>query len=209
MASQNPTDSFRPVAVERIEDRLLFAADCARIFTDSDYEVVAQSLADADPLNGISVREQYGFDGYGQTVVVIDSGVAYDHYALGGGFGTNYRVVGGWDFAENDANPYDDAPGGLHGTHVAGIIASDDTNHPGLATGVDIVALRVFNDSGYSELRWIEQALDWVHAHQYSFEHPITTVNLSISYNPLAGNSVVTTLDDELATGTTLGLDAG
>ncbi|MEZ6119672.1 MAG: hypothetical protein R3C28_24325 [Pirellulaceae bacterium] len=81
MASQNPTDSFRPVAVERIEDRLLFAADCARIFTDSDYEVVAQSLADADPLNGISVREQYGFDGYGQTVVVIDSGVAYDHYA--------------------------------------------------------------------------------------------------------------------------------
>ncbi|MEZ6119673.1 MAG: S8 family serine peptidase [Pirellulaceae bacterium] len=83
---------------------------------------------------------------------------------------------------------------------MAGIIASDDTNHPGLATGVDIVALRVFNDSGYSELRWIEQALDWVHAHQYSFEHPITTVNLSVSYNPLAGNSIITTLDDELAT---------
>jgi putative protease len=34
-----------------------------------------------------------------------DSGIAYDHVALGGGLGKAYRVVGGWDFAENDATP--------------------------------------------------------------------------------------------------------
>ena len=34
-----------------------------------------------------SVRKQYGLDGRGQTVAVIDSGIAWDHYALGGGFG--------------------------------------------------------------------------------------------------------------------------
>ena len=51
---------------------------------------------------------EYGFDGSGQTVAVIDTGIAYDHAAFGGGFGEGSQVVGGYDFAENDANPYDD-----------------------------------------------------------------------------------------------------
>jgi subtilisin family serine protease len=59
---------------------------------------------------------------------------------LGGGFGAGTRVVGGWDFAENDANPYDDGPNGSHGTHVAGIIGSSDGRYPGVAPGVDLVA---------------------------------------------------------------------
>ena len=60
----------------------------------------------------------------GNSVAVIDTGIAYDHYALGHGYGAGHRVVGGWDFAENDANPYDDGHAGFHGTHVAGIIGS-------------------------------------------------------------------------------------
>ena len=59
------------------------------------------------------VRAQYGFTGAGQTVVTIDTGIAYDDAALGGGFGSGYRVVGGWDFAENDADPFDDRAGRL------------------------------------------------------------------------------------------------
>ena len=78
---------------------------------------IQQMLASADDITGLTqVRNDYGFVGAGQTVAVIDSGIAYDHYALGGGLGANYRVVGGWDFAENDANPYDDGPAGAHGT---------------------------------------------------------------------------------------------
>src|SRR5206468_6337446 len=95
-----------------------------------------------------TVAAAFGLTGAGQTVAVIDSGIAYDHPALGGGLGTNYRVVGGWDFAENDANPYDDGPAGSHGTHVAGIIGSTDSRNPGVATGVDLVSLRVFDDQG-------------------------------------------------------------
>src|SRR5690606_34978102 len=111
----------------------------------------------------------------------IDSGIAWDHVALGKGFGSGYRVVGGWDFTEeNDANPYDDGPMGFHGTHVAGIIGSDDPHHTGVAPGVDLVALRVFNDMGQGQLSWGEQALQWVHNNRNSFENPITTVNLSL-----------------------------
>ena len=36
--------------------------------------------------------------GRGVSVAIIDSGIAYDHAALGGGFGAAFRVVGGRDF---------------------------------------------------------------------------------------------------------------
>ena len=46
------------------------------------------------------MSQQFGLTGKGQTVAVIDSGIAWDHVALGKGFGAGYRVVGGWDFTE-------------------------------------------------------------------------------------------------------------
>lgn len=129
------------------------------------------------------VHSNYGLTGQRQTVAVIDSGIAFDHVALGKGYGTNYRVVGGWDFAENDARPYDDAPAGYHGTHVAGIIGANDGVHFGVASDVDLVALRVFNDMGRGEIAWAENALKWVHENRNKFENPITTVNLSLGAN--------------------------
>ncbi len=145
-------------------------------------------------------HDHLGLTGLGQTVAIIDTGIAYDHYALGGGWGTDYRVVGGWDFAENDANPYDDQPGGFHGTHVAGIVGSSDENHMGVASGVDLVALRVFDDQGHGEFRWIEDALRWVHEHQHTFEFPITAVNLSLGADwSESGVPSWAELEDELA----------
>ncbi|MFO0883780.1 MAG: hypothetical protein U0894_06255 [Pirellulales bacterium] len=47
--------------------------------------------------------------GAGQTVVVIDTGIAYDHKALGGGIGSHH-VVGGRDLPRADANPMTMAP---------------------------------------------------------------------------------------------------
>ncbi len=119
-------------------------------------------------------HSKFGFTGQGQTVAVIDSGIAYDHLALGGGLGSDYRVVGGWDFTEEyDANPYDDGPLGFHGTHVAGIIGSSDSTYTGVAPGVDLVALRVFNDAGDGYFSWVENALQWVHNNRNTFANPI------------------------------------
>ena len=127
-----------------------------------------------------NIAAKYGFDGTGQTIAVIDTGIAWDHYALGGSFGEGSKVVGGWDFAENDADPYDDGPSGFHGTHVSGIIGSEDETYRGVSSGVDLVGLRVFDDNGGGNLEWVEQALQWVHDNKDSFENPITTVNLSL-----------------------------
>lgn len=140
-------------------------------------------LANGDAWTGLSqVRANFGFTGAGQTVAVIDSGIAWDHVALGGGFGSSYRVVGGWDFAENDANPYDDGLYGAHGTHVSGIIGGDrsGTADDGVAPGVDLVGLRVFNDSGQGYFNWVESALRWVHQYRNAYENTITAVNLSL-----------------------------
>ena len=67
----------------------------------AQFNVLPTSLAAAHEQTGMDVvRERYGLSGAGQTVAIIDSGVAYDHPALGGGFGEDYRVVGGRDFTE-------------------------------------------------------------------------------------------------------------
>lgn len=188
---KHPQSVWISTRFEIFEERLFFTADPIADFY-IDEQVIrsttqyAQDLipawADVHQMTGVSyVHDVFGFDGSGQTVVVVDSGVAYDHYALGGGLGKEYRVVGGKDFTEeNDADPYDDGPAGFHGTHVAGIIGSSDTTHRGVAPGVDLIALRVFNDQGEGYFSWVENALNWVHEHKNSFANPITTVNLSL-----------------------------
>lgn len=180
---------WQTAQLERLEDRLAMSAEPVYDFWAS---VAAPEVAaplespialasSAHQQTGVAaVQQNYGFSGSGQTVAVIDTGIAWDHYALGAGYGSSYRVVGGWDFAENDANPYDDGPAGFHGTHVAGIIGSNDQTNRGVATDVDLVALRVFNDQGGGTFEWVAQALRWVHEHRFDFDNPITTVNLSL-----------------------------
>jgi subtilisin family serine protease len=152
-------------------------------------------------LTGVNyVFGNYGFSGQGQTVAIIDSGIAWDHVALGGGLGSGYRVVGGYDFAEGDTDPYDDGPSGFHGTHVAGIVGSSDATHRGVASNVDLVGLRVFNDNGVGNFSMVEEALQWVHAHRNDFENPITTVNLSLGTTWNASSVPGwSTLEDEFA----------
>jgi subtilisin family serine protease len=165
---------------------------------------IEQTLSSAHNTTGLnSVVANYGLTGVGQTVAVIDSGIAYDHYALGGGFGSNYKVVGGWDFSEEyDANPYDDGPSGSHGTHVAGIVGGTAGPDKGVAPGVDLVALRVFNDAGDGYFSWVENALQWVIQNRTTFENPITAINLSLGVSSWNSNTIPgwSSLEDEFAT---------
>ena len=149
----------RVLRLERIEARLMLAADWT----------------------GLSqVQSEFGLSGKGQTVAVIDTGVDYLSPALGGGLGPNFRVVGGYDFADNSPDPEDNSATPGHGTHVAGVLAGSDPACPGVAPDVDLVALRVFNSAGQSSLAWVDEALQWVNIHRNDFAYPITTVNLSL-----------------------------
>ena len=90
------------------------------------------------PLIGADVPRSKGFEGNGIKIAVIDTGIDYTHQDLFG-FGPNGKVVGGYDFVDNDGQPMDTNG---HGTEVAGIIAADG-NLKGVAPKAKLLAYRV------------------------------------------------------------------
>ncbi|MDG4798312.1 S8 family serine peptidase [Micromonospora sp. WMMD1082] len=96
--------------------------------------------------------------GGGVTVAVIDTGVDYTHPSLGGGFGPGRKVVGGYDFVNDDADPMDDHS---HGTHVAGIIAGTGASGvTGVAPDATLTAYKVLDADGWGESDGIVAALE-------------------------------------------------
>jgi minor extracellular serine protease Vpr len=91
---------------------------------------------------GADYPHNLGFNGNGIKVAVIDTGVDYNHPDLFG-LGPSGKVVGGYDFIENDDSPMDTDG---HGTEVAGIIAADGSLK-GIAPAAKILAYRV-SDTG-------------------------------------------------------------
>lgn len=118
--------------------------------------------------------------GAGQTVAVLDTGVDYNHPILGGGFGKGKKVVAGYDFIQNDADPQDTDG---HGTAVAGFIAGSEFTYEGktyrgIAPDAKIVALRVGTGRSGILDDFTEQALQWVITNRTKYG--ITVVNISL-----------------------------
>ncbi|MFO0965426.1 MAG: S8 family serine peptidase [Gemmataceae bacterium] len=139
-----------------------------------------------------TVASNYSYKGQGYTVAVIDTGIDYKNAALGGGWGA--RVVGGWDFVNNDADPMDDNG---HGTHVAGIIGSSNGTYTGIAPNVNFVALKVLGADGSGSFGYVEDALNWVIAHRAQYN--IVAINLSLGTGNYNSNPY-TFLENEFST---------
>src|ERR1700704_5547559 len=45
--------------------------------------------------------------GAGESIAILDTGVDYNLPQLGGGFGPGHKVVGGWNFVDDNADPID------------------------------------------------------------------------------------------------------
>jgi type VI secretion system secreted protein VgrG len=131
-----------------------------------------------DPIIGAAAtRSLYNADGTGMTVAVIDTGVDYNNPAFGGSFGPGSKVVAGFDFADDSANPL--ATSSQHGTAIAGLIGSEDPSDLGVAPGVKIIALRVTDGTNTASLNSVASALEWVIANHTKYN--ITAVNMSLS----------------------------
>jgi hypothetical protein len=78
-----------------------------------------------------------GVTGTGRTIGIIDTGIDLYHPDLGASAAGGGRIVGGWSFADDNADLYD-CDG--HGTAVAGVAAGVQ----GIAPDASIVALKVF-----------------------------------------------------------------
>jgi hypothetical protein len=135
-------------------------------------------------MNGNSARNSY--NGAGVAVAVTDTGIDYTHPRLGGGGFPNSKVLGGYDFGENDSNPI---PSGskpnAHGTAAAGIIAGSLGSYGdyvgGVAPAAKLYALKISNDTNHSaSSSAMIAAWEWALTHKNDNPaNPILVINTS------------------------------
>ncbi len=126
-----------------------------------------------------AVRDEFGYDGAGVGVAIIDSGITAWHDDLSQG-GTGQRVARFVDFVDGATTAHDDYG---HGTHVAGIIAGNgidsDGARTGIAPGAHLIVLRVLDGTGRGHISDVIAAIDYVIAQRDELN--IRVLNLSVA----------------------------
>ncbi|MFH2000949.1 MAG: S8 family serine peptidase [Planctomycetota bacterium] len=132
--------------------------------------------------------------GSGVVAAILDSGVAYENYAIptweagtvASGVtqyiqapdlaGTSF--VQGYDFINNDTHPNDN---NSHGTHVAGTVAQTTNNNygvAGVAYNASIMPVKVLDYTGSGSAQSLADGL------YYAADHGADVVNMSLTWSP-------------------------
>lgn len=187
--------TFRDVA----QARRYFLRKCDILIDTLEPRVLLAFSAYAQLVNQDDAISNYSrIRGAGTTVAVIDTGIDYNLPELGGGFGKRKKVIGGYDFFDNDADPIDTDG---HGTATASVIAGNaftfqGVTYSGVAPDARLVALRVGDEEGIPDEN-VERALQWVIDNRVKFN--ISVVNLSLGSGNFT-DSVQESYSDEFAT---------
>jgi serine protease AprX len=143
-----------------------------------DRRVSATLERTAATVGAVSVRQEFGYDGAGIGVAVIDSGVTSWHDDLTGPAGQ--RVSEFVDFVSGSPSAYDDYG---HGTHVAGTIAGNGFDsggaRTGIAPGVHLLVLKALDGTGVGQISDVIAAMDYVLTRKNALN--IRVANLSFS----------------------------
>ncbi len=150
-------------------------------------------------MNSLPSRNIY--DGSGIAIAIVDTGIDSSHPGLGGsGTFPNSKVIGGYDFGDNDADPRPDLDSGeAHGTACAGIAAGDiDATGDyigGVAPGAKLYSLKITEgDGGTAYASSLIAAWEWCLTHQYDDpDNPILIISTSFG-----GGRYFSACDDEV-----------
>jgi subtilisin family serine protease len=133
----------------------------------------ASSMIDIESIYSMTGLEGHALTGEGIVIAILDTGVDYMHPDLGGCsflVQGGCKVIGGYDFINNDSDPMDDHG---HGTHVAataagkGLYVDEEGNTKqinGIAPDAKILAYKVLSANGagtsISTILGIEACID-------------------------------------------------
>ena len=156
-------------------ERLRSSAEIKSIYPDRQFSITLSDSAFLIDANYSWNRQLDGTNitGKGETVCVIDTGIDYNHSALGGGLGN--KVIGGYNFISDNEYFYDNNG---HGTHVAGIIASDDAVYRGIAPDASLIAIKACDYSGSCRESDFAAGIEWCVANATKYN--ISVITLSI-----------------------------
>ncbi|WP_340819906.1 PKD domain-containing protein [Methanolobus sp. WCC4] len=148
-----------------------------------------------EKIGASQVHSEYANTADGIKVAILDTGIDYNHPDLD----DNY--VGGYDFVNNDNDPWDDQ---YHGTHCAGTVAAEDNTEGvvGVAPAADLYALKVLDSSGSGYYSSIISALEW------AVENDIDVASMSLS-GPSDLNTLRKACDNAYNSGVVLVAAAG
>ncbi len=177
----------------------------------SEDKKVEASYIDSD--NNLLIRapqawQDFGVTGKNVTIGIIDTGIDYNHPDLGNGFGPSFKVVGGYDFVNNDNDPIDDHG---HGTHVAGIAAGNGTDFKGVAPDANLVAYKVLGSGGWGYDSWIIAAIERSADPDQNpdTDDALDVVSMSLGRPPIADDPVVMAVNNAVAKGIVFTIAAG
>lgn len=150
---------------------------------------------------------ELGYKGQNVLIGLIDTGVRFDHADLAGRLwdgGPEYPNHG-YDFANNNNNPFDELG---HGTHVAGTLCGTGASgsQTGIAPEAKIMVLKVFHNDNTGE------ETDWAAAMQFAVEHGADVLNMSLGRPyPSAAQRLMMrqACENTLAAGLVAGVSAG
>jgi len=152
-----------------------------QVWTSASSTVFPNIVESGSLINMDTFRADLRFadiDGAGFATVILDTGIDVDHPFFGPDLdsdGIADRIVYQWDYAYNDSDA-SDVHG--HGSNVSSIVASSDSTYTGMAPGVDIIHLKVLNDTASGFFSWAESALQWVVSNVSTYN--IVSVNMSL-----------------------------
>lgn len=156
--------------------------------------------------------------GAGIKIGVIDTGVDYTNPDFGSCTKLTFlagqcsKVVGGYDFVNNDADPMDDDG---HGTHVAGIITANSSvsgnEFRGVAPESVIYAYKVLGPEGKGYIDGIIDAIDWSADPNQDgdFSDHLDVINLSLGFIGNPDNRLVDAVDNAVSVGVIAVVAAG
>jgi len=141
----------------------------SQLQTQDDFELF---LDRSVPFIGTDIPRIEGIDGTGIKIAVIDTGVDFNHPDLFG-WGPDGKVIGGYNFIQEDEPPLDNNG---HGTQVAGVIAADGEKS-GVAPKAKILAYKVSEDGEGVSSELIIKAI------QKAIEDEADIINISLGVN--------------------------